>query len=78
MKSRRLTAAIEVEKGHRTDSDYLIERGVRVSPEMSALGQKQTCAAQLGMSALPQKADIHFTPAFADRRPLHRPRAGWQ
>jgi hypothetical protein len=25
---------------------------------MSALGQKQTCAVQLGMSALPPKADI--------------------
>ena len=25
---------------------------------MSALGQKQTCAAQYGMSALPLKADI--------------------
>jgi hypothetical protein len=29
---------------------------------MSALGQKQTCAVQNGMSALPPKADI-----FADR-----------
>ena len=27
MKSRRLTAALKVEKGHRTNSDYLIERG---------------------------------------------------
>ena len=26
--------------------------------EMSALGQKQTCAAQNGMSALPPKADM--------------------
>ena len=26
---------------------------------MSALGQKQTCAVQNGMSALPPKADIH-------------------
>jgi hypothetical protein len=26
---------------------------------MSALGQKQTCAVQKGMSALPPKADIH-------------------
>ena len=27
-------------------------------PPMSALGQKQTCAVQKGMSALPPKADI--------------------
>ena len=27
---------------------------------MSALGQKQTCAAQTGMSALPPKADIEW------------------
>ena len=33
---------------------------------MSALGQKQTCAAQKGMSALPPKADI--CSALADVR----------
>ncbi len=30
---------------------------------MSALGQKQTCAVQNGMSALPPKADIRSAPA---------------
>src|SRR5215831_5648098 len=30
----------------------------RVSPSMSALGQKQTCAVQNGMSALAPKADM--------------------
>jgi hypothetical protein len=30
---------------------------------MSALGQKATCAAQKGMSALPPKADITQQPA---------------
>jgi hypothetical protein len=53
MKSRRITAAIEVEKGHRTDSDYLIERGVRVSQVMSALGQKRTyCDAEAMAAAI--------------------------
>ena len=33
---------------------------------MSALGQKQTCAVQLGMSALPPKADM--CSALADVR----------
>ena len=28
---------------------------------MSALGQKRTCAVQLGMSALPPKADVRRT-----------------
>ena len=30
---------------------------------MSALGQKQTCAVQKGMSALPRKADVALCPA---------------
>src|SRR5262245_3462421 len=58
MKSRRLTAAPSLRKEHRTDSDYLIERGARASPVMSALGQKQTFAAQKVMSALPPKGDM--------------------
>jgi len=36
-------------------------------PQMSALGQKRTCAPQKAMSALPPKADIrvsdHYPPA---------------
>ena len=31
---------------------------------MTALGQKQTCAAQKGMSALPSKADIDWRLAY--------------
>jgi hypothetical protein len=34
------------------------EYAMRRRPGMSALGQKQTSAAQKGMSALPLKADI--------------------
>ena len=34
---------------------------------MSALGQKQTCAAQKAMSALPPKGHVRFTPESGHR-----------
>ena len=36
---------------------------MRLGP-MSALGQKQTCAVQKGMSALPPKADMRSAQAY--------------
>ena len=55
-----------------------------VMPTMSALGQKQTCAVQEGMSALPPKADmcsatgdVRFVPIADIRRCLrYIPRCG--
>ena len=37
---------------------------------MSALGQKQTCAMQKPMSALPPKADIYSSKAWTISNPL--------
>ena len=37
---------------------------------MSALGQKQTCAVQTGMSALPPKADICGTKRAMSAKPI--------
>jgi hypothetical protein len=51
MKSRRLIVA------PRTGRLYRIEQ-LRRKGQMSALGQKQTCAAQKIMSTLPPKADV--------------------
>jgi len=50
MKSRRLIASPEAEDKHRIGLNRHTERG-----RMSALGQKQTCAPQKAMSALPNE-----------------------
>jgi len=54
MNSRRLIVAPEAKDGQ----SYRQKRVQRKGSSMSALGQKQTFAAQNGMSALPPKADI--------------------
>jgi hypothetical protein len=59
--SRRLIAA---PRGLPSRESYLVlstvtrKFGLNTALWMSALGQKQTCAAQNGMSALPPKADM--------------------
>ena len=57
MNSRRLKCpSPKLKSGHRTDFRLVFWKG-----PMSALGQKRTCAVQLGMSALPPKADVRRT-----------------
>ena len=43
---------------------------------MSALGQKQTCAAQKGMSALPPKADVNCHVTTSELYPFSKIRSG--
>ena len=54
MNSRRLILAPEAQDRGIVPVQVRVVKGC----SMPALGQKQTCAAQKGMSALPPKADI--------------------
>ena len=60
MNSRRLIVAPSLWTGHRIGLTQGTGKGSLPSdrPAMSALGQKQTCAVQKVMSALPPKADM--------------------
>jgi hypothetical protein len=54
MNSRRLIASTEAQD----KASYRLKITLGMGRPMSALGQKQTCAVQLGMSALPPIADM--------------------
>src|SRR5262245_2082307 len=64
MNSRRLIVAPEAWTGDRSNSYVRSGRGAAGDWVMSALGQKQTCAAQRGMSALPPNADMCSARAY--------------